>query len=58
MTYDEFWSLYLKPWSDETNKPSDAVLANSDWHNLLKSEEAPAEGETASQESTEEAQAQ
>ena len=38
MTYDEFWSLYLKPWSDETNKPSDAVLANSDWHNLLKSE--------------------
>lgn len=22
MTYDEYWSLYLKPWSDETKKPS------------------------------------
>ena len=58
MTYDEFWSLYLKPWSDETNKPSDAVLANSDWHNLLKSEEAPAEGEETSEKGSEEAQAQ
>lgn len=45
MTYDEFWSLYLKPWSDENNKPSEAILTSTDWHNLLKSEEAPAEGE-------------
>lgn len=45
MTYDEFWSLYLKPWSDETNIPSEDILSSTDWHNLLIEPEAePAEG--------------
>ena len=57
MTYDEFWSLYLKPWSDEANKPSEAILQSTDWHNLLISEEAPAEGEEAAETAEETAQA-
>ena len=57
MTYDEFWSLYLKPWSDEANKPSEAILQSTDWHNLLISEEAPAEGEDAAETAEETAQA-
>ena len=43
MTYDEFWNLYLKPWDSEDNKPSESILSNTDWHNLLKAEEAPSE---------------
>ena len=54
MTYDEFWSLYLKPWTNEENKPAEEVLQNADWHNLLKEPEAePAEGEAAAAESPE-----
>jgi hypothetical protein len=58
MTYDEFWNLYLKPWSDENNIPSESILANTDWHNLLKEPEpAPAEGEASSEASPEAGQA-
>jgi len=49
MTYDEFWALYLKPWSDEANKPSEAILASTDWHKIGKEpEEAAAETAEAS----------
>lgn len=44
MTYDEFWCLYLKPWNDEANKPSQDILDSTDWHNLLIE---PAEEESA-----------
>jgi len=47
MTFDEFWCLYLKPWSDEANKPSDAILEATDWHKIGKEEETPAEGEAS-----------
>ena len=44
MTFDEFWCLYIKPWSNEANKPSEAILASTDWHKIGKeAEEAPAE---------------
>ena len=46
MTYDEFWSLYLKPWDDEANMPSEAILQSTDWHNLLIE---PVETETAAE---------
>lgn len=55
MTYDEFWNLYLKPWNDEANKPSDAILESTDWHNLLKEPEAEAEGTEETSETTESA---
>jgi len=35
-TYDEFWCLYLKPWDNEENKPSEEILTSTDWHNLLE----------------------
>ena len=40
MTYDEFWCLYLKPWSDEQYKPSEAILQSTDWHHYIQSEES------------------
>ena len=46
MTYDEFWSLYLKPWSDEANIPAEAILSSTDWHSYL--------AEPAAEETTEE----
>lgn len=39
MTYDEFYCLYLKPWDDEANKPSDAILEGSSYKG--KSEPTP-----------------
>ena len=56
MTYDEFWNLYLKPWSDENNIPSEEILTSTDWHNLLKEPEPEAaEGTEASPEASPEA---
>ena len=54
MTYDEFWNLYLKPWSDEANIPSEDILSSTDWHSYLAEPEAePAEGEAAAEASPE-----
>ena len=32
MTYDEFWSLYLKPWDNESCKPGQEILDASAWN--------------------------
>ena len=43
MTFDEFWCLYIKPWDNEEYKPSDAILASTDWHRIIQTEEETAE---------------
>ncbi len=53
MTYDEFWCLYMKPWSDEANRPSEAILSSTDWHNLLKTPEPEAADSAETTESAE-----
>lgn len=43
MTYDEFYCLYLKPWYDEANKPSDTILANTNYQKKEVKEETTQE---------------
>ncbi|MBP3891523.1 MAG: M15 family metallopeptidase [Solobacterium sp.] len=42
LTYDEFYCLYLKPWDNEENKPSEAILAATNWQ---KKQAEPEESE-------------
>ena len=35
LTYDEFYGLYLKPWDNEVNIPSEAILEGSDYKKLV-----------------------
>lgn len=39
LTYDEFYCLYLKPWNDEANIPSDAILNATNWQKKKTTEE-------------------
>lgn len=47
MTYDEYWCLYLKPWDNEANKPSDAILNALDSSSSSSSAEASADASAA-----------
>ena len=47
MTYDEYWCLYLKPWDNEANKPSDAILNALDSTSSSSSAEASADASAA-----------
>lgn len=46
LTFDEFYMLYLKPWDNESNMPSEAILASTDYTKLIPAQTAPEE-ETA-----------
>ncbi len=35
LTYDEFYMLYLKPWDNEANKPSQAILDSTNYLKLI-----------------------
>ncbi len=51
LTYDEFWCLYLKPWDNEENKPSEDILKATDYRQKAAAEEATEEtAETAASE--------
>lgn len=41
LTYDEFYSLYLKTWDKEEHKPADDILEASSWKHLTESNEEP-----------------
>ena len=47
LTYDEFYNLYLKPWDNENNKPSQAILDATDYTKLVPEEPAEADASAA-----------
>lgn len=48
LTYDEFYCLYLKPWDNEKNMPSQEILDATDYTKLAPEEPEPAEGPESS----------
>lgn len=50
LTYDEFYCLYLKKWTDEKLKPAEDILTSTDYHNHVPSTPAKTPEPEASQE--------
>ena len=42
LTYDEFYALYLKPWDNEENKPSNDILNATNYHANSHASPSPA----------------
>lgn len=41
LTYDEFYCLYLKPWDNEENKPSNEILNATNYHSTSHASSSP-----------------
>ena len=50
VTYDEFYALYLKPWDNEENKPSNDILNATNYH--ANSHASPSPASTSPSETT------
>ena len=50
LTYDEFYALYLKPWDNEENKPSNDILNATNYH--ANSHASPSPASTSPSETT------